>query len=78
MDIWAQNFGVFVCFSGPKIGGCLGNGGLTGSNQREIEFSRAYRGFFLPGNRLGVVSRHEKIFLGGILGGFLKKNFKNF
>ena len=60
-------------FLGVKNEGSRKEGFITLPIQREMSNSRVYRGFFLSGNRLGVVSRHEKIFLGGNLGVFDKK-----
>jgi hypothetical protein len=57
-----QKKGVFL---GVPNGGSRGNGLITSSKQRKNLFFRVYRGVFLPGNRLRVVSRAKKIFFRG-------------
>ena len=60
-------------FWGVQMGPPQPKSALTFSNQREMEYFRVYRGFFLPANRLAAVSRAKKIFFRGKFGGFLKK-----
>ena len=57
-------------FWGVPNGGPASRGAITLSNQRKMGFSRVYRGFFLPANRLAVVLSFEKIFFRGKFGVF--------
>jgi hypothetical protein len=52
-------------FWGVPNGGSIAKWVITPSKQRKNLFFRVYRGFFLPGNRLRVVSRAKKIFFRG-------------
>jgi hypothetical protein len=57
-----QKKGVFL---GGQNGGSIEKWVITPSKQCKNLFFRVYRGFFLPGNRLRVVSRAKKIFFRG-------------